>query len=207
MAARIVLIGVLLAGWPGPAAAAQWTVRAGEQIAEVLRLAEAGDTIVVEKGHYAERLVIDKPLQLIGHDRPTLAGGNQGDTIRVTAPDVLIEGFIIRDSGPDLTEQNACIYIEPGAHRVTVRGNDIVYCLFGLWVEGVREVRVQGNLITGKRDFFSPMRGNGIQLYNTDQALIEDNNISFTRDGIYVDVSHHATFRRNRMHHLRYGTH
>ena len=194
MAARVVLIAALLAAWLGPAAAAQWTVRPGESVARALRLAKAGDTVHVERGHYEERLVIDKPLKLIGRDRPTLAGGNQGDVIRVRSADVVIEGFIIRDSGPDLGEQNACVYIAPGAHRAVVRGNDIVYCLFGLWVEGVSEARVQGNLITGKRDFLSPLRGNGIQLYNTTQALIEDNNISFARDGIYVDVSHHATF-------------
>ena len=27
------------------------------------------------------------------------------------------------------------------------------------------------------------------------------------RDGLYIDVSHHAVFQRNKMHHSRYGTH
>ncbi|MEN9463267.1 MAG: hypothetical protein RLZZ355_1197, partial [Pseudomonadota bacterium] len=29
----------------------------------------------------------------------------------------------------------------------------------------------------------------------------------FVRDALYVDVSHHATFRGNKLHHSRYGTH
>ena len=64
-----------------------------------------------------------------------------------------------------------------------------------------------GNLITGKRDLASAQRGNGIQLYNTTGAQIIDNHISFTRDGIYVDISHHAVFRGNKIHHVRYGAH
>jgi nitrous oxidase accessory protein len=66
---------------------------------------------------------------------------------------------------------------------------------------------ISDNLITGKRDYRSAMRGNGIQLYNTSGARIIGNNISFVRDAIYVDVSHRAVFRGNRLHHSRYGTH
>lgn len=186
---------------------AEWRVRPGESIAHALRQADAGDTITVERGDYAEHLLIDKPLTLRGRDRPTLSGNDQGDVIRIRAPDVTIEGFIIRDSGSDLTAQNAGIYIEPGSHRATVRRNDLTYDLFGLWIQEANDVVVTDNLITGKRDLLSSQRGNGIQLYNTTGAQILGNNIGFTRDGIYVDVSHHAVFRGNKMHHLRYGTH
>ncbi len=182
-------------------------VRPGESIAQAVRQARAGDTITVERGDYQEHVLIDKPLTLRGHDRPTLSGGDQGDVIRVKAPDVTIEGMIIRDSGADLTAQNAGIYIEPGAHRAAVRNNDIVHTLFGLWIERANDVEVANNLIVGRRDLQSAQRGNGIQLYNTLGARILDNHISFTRDGIYVDVSHQAVFRGNRMHDLRYGTH
>ena len=182
-------------------------VRPGESIAQAVRQARAGDTITVEHGYYEEHIVIDKPLVLRGHQRPTVSGSERGDVIRVKAPDVVIEGFIVRDSGSDLTAQNAGIYIEPGAHRAVVRHNDLTYTLFGLWIQEANDAVVAGNLITGKRDLMSAQRGNGIQLYNTTGARILDNDISFTRDGIYVDVSHHAVFRGNKLHHLRYGTH
>ncbi|MGE5241861.1 MAG: nitrous oxide reductase family maturation protein NosD [Bacteroidota bacterium] len=191
----------------GAAEGAGWQVQPGQSIAQAVRQARAGDTVTVERGDYTEHLLIDKPLTLRGHDRPTLSGNDQGDVIRVRAPDVTIEGFIIRDSGADLTAQNAGIYIEPGSHRAVVRHNDLTYDLFGLWIQEANDVVVAGNLITGKRDLLSAERGNGIELYNTTGARILDNNISFTRDGIYVDVSHHAVFRGNKLHHLRYGTH
>ncbi|PKO89819.1 MAG: nitrous oxide reductase family maturation protein NosD [Betaproteobacteria bacterium HGW-Betaproteobacteria-12] len=196
---------LLVVAWP--LAAAEWAVAPGASIAAAIAGAQPGDTVRVQRGHYAERLVIDKPLRLLGVDRPTISGGEQGDVIRVKSPDVTIEGFIIRDSGADLTAQNAGIYVEPGGDRIAVRHNALVYNLFGVWLEKLKDPEVSANVITGKRDLASARRGNGIQLYNTTGARIIGNHVSFARDGIYVDVSHRAVFRGNRMHHLRYGTH
>jgi nitrous oxidase accessory protein len=190
-----------------PAWAAVWTVKPGQSIAAAIRSARPGDTVRVERGKYLEHLVIDKPLLLQGIDRPTVSGSNAGDVIRIKSPDVTIEGFIVKESGDDLTAQNAGVYIQPGSDRAVVRNNDIAYSLFGLWIEKANKVQVVNNLIAGKRDYASAQRGNGIQLYNCRDAQIIGNNISFTRDGIYVDVSNHAVFRGNRIHHLRYGTH
>ena len=187
--------------------AAEWRVSPRQPIADVIARAAPGDTILVEHDHYPAHLVITKPLHLKGINRPTLDGGNSGDVIRIKSPDVIIEGFIISNSGADLTAQNAGIYLEPGSDRAIVRDNTINYTLFGLWIEKVKDVRVIGNNITGMRDLASAQRGNGIQLYNSSGAQIIANHISFTRDGIYVDVSNHALFRGNRLHHLRYGTH
>ena len=189
------------------ACAAEFTVQPGQSIAASIAGAAAGDTVQVERGHYRERLLIDKPLTLKGLNRPTLDGGHEGDVIRIKSPDVTIEGFIVRNSGANLTKQNAGIYLEPGSDRAVIRDNVINYTLFGLWIEKVKNVQVVGNNITGMRDLASAQRGNGIQLYNSQHAAIIDNHVSFTRDGIYVDVSDHALFRGNRLHHLRYGTH
>lgn len=187
--------------------AAEWRVEPGQRIADAITRAAPGDTILVARGRYEENLKIDKPLRLLGVNRPTISGGLHGDTLRVTAPDVIIDGLIITDSGGDLGQQNAGIYVQPGAHRAQVRNCDLSYNLFGLWIEKANDVLVEHNTITGKRDFYSSQRGNGIQLYNTEDARIVGNNISFVRDAIYVDVSHHAQFRNNRLHHSRYGTH
>lgn len=204
---RRALLAPLLAAACTAAAAATWTVRPGQALQPVIDAAAAGDTVEVPRGHYGGNLVIAKPLTLRGIDRPTISGGLQGDTIRVIAPDVTIEGIIVRDSGDSLKDQNAGIYIQPGAHRAVVRRCDLTYNLFGLWIEKADDVRIEHNLITGKRDYASPQRGNGVQLYNTKGARIIGNDISFVRDALYVDVSHHAIFRGNRLHHSRYGTH
>lgn len=204
---RALLAALCLAALPGAAYARELLVRPPGPIAAALAEAAPGDVVTVERGFYAERLVIDRPLTLRGRGRPTISGGEHGDVIRVRAPDVTIEGLIVRDSGADLTAQNAGIYLERGSHRAAIRGNDLVYDLFGLWIEKSDDVEVSGNLVTGKRELLSSQRGNGIQLYDTRRARIVGNRVSFARDGIYVDVSHQALFRGNVMHDLRYGTH
>lgn len=189
------------------AQAAEHKVVPGQSISEAIDRAKAGDTVEVARGVYPVHLVITKPLHLKGLNRPTLDGGNIGDVIRIKSPDVTIEGFIISNSGADLTAQNAGIYLEPGSDRAIVHNNTINYTLFGLWIEKVKDIQVIANNITGKRDLASAQRGNGIQLYNSRGAKIINNHVSFTRDGIYVDVSDHALFQGNRLHHLRYGSH
>ena len=204
---RTALFALVALGGACLAAAATVTVQPGQDLAAAVKAAAPGDVIEVARGMYRVNLLIDKPLTLRGVDRPTLSGGNQGDTIRVTAPDVVIEGLIVRDSGDSLKHQNAGIYLFPGAHRAVVRNCDLTYNLFGLWIEKADDVLIERNTITGKREYGSSQRGNGIQLYNTQRARIFSNNISFVRDALYVDVSHHAVFRGNRLHHSRYGTH
>ncbi len=203
---RLVFLALTMLYW-GLANAATYTVRLGESIQAAIDQAAAGDTVEVQRGHYRANLVVAKPLTLRGIGRPTLDGGLSGDVIRIRSAKVTVEGFIVRDSGGDLEKQNAGIYIEPKADEAKVLNCDLTYNLWGIWIETVKNVEIRDNLITGKRDFISPHRGNGIQLYNTEGAQIVGNRISFVRDGIYVDVSHHAVFRNNRIHNVRYGTH
>lgn len=204
MRALLALVALLAAG---AAQAATLQARPGDDLQAIVRAAAPGDVVEVARGRYRANLLIDKPLTLRGIGRPTISGGNQGDTIRVTAPDVVIEGLIVRDSGDSLKAQNAGIYLYPGAHRAVVRRCDLTYNLFGLWIEKANDVLIEHNVITGKREYSSSQRGNGVQLYNTTGARILHNNIGFVRDALYVDVSHQAVFRGNKLHHSRYGTH
>jgi nitrous oxidase accessory protein len=209
MSQRLLTSGMaaMLLVFCGLATAGTIRVNPGDDLAAAIRSANQGDVVEVARGKYRGNLLIDKTITLRGINRPTLSGQQQGDTIRVTAPDVVIEGMIIRDSGDSLKNQNAGIYLYPGAHRAIVRNNDLTYNLFGMWIEKADDVLVEHNIITGKRDYDSPMRGNGIQLYNTKGAKIFNNDISFVRDALYIDVSHHAVFKGNKLHHSRYGTH
>lgn len=198
---------LLLCLLPALLHAATWRVRAGEPVQPVIDRASPGDVVELQPGLHRGNLMIRKPLTLRGVQRPTLSGGMHADTIRIESPDVTVEDLIVRDSGDRLLAQNAGVYVAPGSHRAVVRHCDLVDNLFGLWIEKADGVLVEGNVIVGKRDYPSAQRGNGVQLYNTDGARIIGNDISFVRDALYVDVSHHAVFRGNRLHHSRYGTH
>lgn len=200
------LFGMLIAA-SGSAWSAVLQVKPGQSIAAAIRAAQPGDTVRVERGNYAERLTIDKPITLQGINRPTISAGFSGDTIRVSATDVTIQGLIVRDSGTDIDAQNSGIYITPGSDRALVQDCELVANLFGIWLEKSADSRLVRNVITGRSDLMSVKRGNGIEVYNTDNSQVIDNKISYTRDGIYVDWSRRAQFRGNTIHHVRYGTH
>ncbi len=202
-----VVAACLLFSCAGRVIALTVPVAPGESIQAAIDRAAPGDIIQIERGHYPGQLRIEKPLTLRGINRPTIDGELVANTISVKAEHVIIEGLIIANSGNETLHQHAGIYIYPGSHHAVVRHCDFSYTLFGLWIEKANDVLIENNLITGKRDFNSPQRGNGIQLYNTRRARIIGNNISFVRDAIYVDVSHDAVFRGNKLHHSRYGTH
>jgi nitrous oxidase accessory protein len=203
---RVIMSAVLLLS-SAVATGAVLQVAPGQSIAATIRAAHAGDTVRVAAGRYDENLLIDKPLRLEGTGLPVISGGNHGDVIRVHAPDVHIVGLAIRDSGIELGPENAGVYIEPGSDRLLVQDCVLQEVLFGIWLEKSADAKIAHNVITGKRALQSAARGNGIQVYSTTGAQLLDNDISYTRDGFYVDVSDNATFRGNRMHHLRYGTH
>ncbi len=189
------------------AAAQEHFVAAGQSIQQTLDRAAPNDTVIVSRAIYRENLVINKPLTLRGLQRPTIDGQYRNHIVLVAAPKVTIEGFVLRRSGDNLTDQHAGIYADKRADGVQIRRNQFAEVLFGIWIENNRDAHVEDNVITGLRDRYSSQRGNGIQLYNSSGARIVANHVSFVRDGIYVDVSHHALFARNRLHDLRYGTH
>ena len=149
------LILLLLGLLPALAHARVWTVTPAQALADVVAQAAAGDELRIQPGRYRVNLHITKPLTLTGVGRPTLDGGNASDVIRIESPDVTVQGLIIANSGGDLGLQNAGVYVAPGSHRAVVRHNDISYSLFGLWIEKANDVRVENNLITGKRDYIS----------------------------------------------------
>ena len=190
-----------------PARAATLRVVPGESVQAAIDRAAPGDVVEIERGRYPGALTITKALTLRGLQRPTIDGELLANTISVRAQNVVIDGLIVANSGGDTLHQHAGVYLYPGSHHAVVRNCQFSYTLFGLWIEKADDVLIENNLITGKRDFASPKRGNGIQLYNTQRARIIGNDISFVRDAIYVDVSHDAVFRGNKLHHSRYGTH
>jgi nitrous oxidase accessory protein len=119
---------------------------------------------------------------------------------------VSVEGFIVTDSGADLGDQNAGIYIQPGSHRAVVPAATSATPSSACGSKRPRMYVIEDNLITGKRDWISSQRGNGIQLYNTSARDHRQQHQLRARRDLRRCLPRRL-FRGNRMHHSRYGTH
>ena len=68
-------------------------------IQEAVNAANPGDTIYVKAGIYYENITVDKPISLIGENNTTtiIDGNHTGIRITVTADNVRIQGFTVRN--------------------------------------------------------------------------------------------------------------
>lgn len=171
-----------------------------------LRIAVAsdGDTIEIGPGIYREQIVIDKSITLVGTGRPVIDGGGAGrDIVEITAPDVTIRGFVIRNTGIDLDKENAGIRVL--APRATVEDNMLQDILFGIDLRMAPGSTVKGNRVGGK-NLDVARRGDGIRLWRSDDTLVEGNIIHDGRDAI-LWYSENVIIRGNTAFNCRYGFH
>ncbi|WP_240609925.1 nitrous oxide reductase family maturation protein NosD [Billgrantia endophytica] len=169
--------------------------------------ASPGSELLLGEGVHRGNIIIDKPLTLRGDPGAILDAEGHGDVIRVTAADVRIEGLTLRNSGYNLTDMNAGIHGERGAHRLHVEDITMDNVAFGIWLWHAEAPTLIGNRITGNTEVRSQDRGDAIRLYNIDGGLIAGNDIRDARDAIYVDTSRDLEFRGNRLRDSRFGIH
>ena len=169
--------------------------------------ARDGDTIRVEPGTYAEPMIIvDKRLTMLGEGWPVLDGQGAHQILSVTADDVTVRGFVLRNVGTSFVEDRAAIKVTK-AHGCTIADNRVEKAFFGIYLAAVTDCHIAHNTIIGAGKT-EGSAGNGIHLWSSNHILIEDNHISGQRDGIYFEFVHESEIRRNTSeHNLRYGLH
>lgn len=187
--------------------ARQLTVDPSMNVQAILNNSEAGDVIYFSSGIYETSLVINHSVFLQAEEGAVLDGENSGNILTIKAVDVSVQGFIIQNSGMDLNEMNAAVFVEKNADNVQVKNNIFKNNLFGVFLDACKNAQVTGNKISADIDVRSQNRGNGIHLFNTTGARIEGNEVWHTRDGIYIEASQHNFLINNYLHDLRYGIH
>jgi nitrous oxidase accessory protein len=157
-------------------------VRAGQgELQAMIDGAQERETIRVHAGVYKERLRIDKSVSLVGKPGAIIDGEGSGDIIEIVAPDVTVRGFIIRNTGEDLDNENSAIRVQ--APRATIEGNTLSDILFGIDLREAPDSVVRGNIIGGKKLDIA-RRGDGLRLWRSDRTRIEGNTIHDGRDAI-----------------------
>lgn len=188
-------------------AAAVLTVQSTDNLQNRLDSANSGDTVLVEPGTYVGNFKINKSITLSGKTGALIDAGGTGNAITLLASNITVENFSIVNWGSNLTEQNAAIYLDKKTDNITIRNNKAKGDGFGFWLQKANHILVENNVIEGNPSLRSADRGNGIQLSTVKNALIIGNEVSHTRDGLYIISSQNSELRNNLMHDLRYGVH
>lgn len=200
----------------------------GESLQQRIDAAEPGATIEVSPGTFRERLVISKPVTLVGRGRPTIQGDGKAKVIHIAADHVTVRGFRIRGSGLALFDDDAAVFVTGNA--AVIEENHIEDSLHGVYLKKANDCRILRNRIIGKTNLTQEQgpveqglgssaencdvtalvpnrRGNGIHLWNCLRTEIRGNEISEARDGIYFSFANHTDCAENNVHHVRYGLH
>jgi parallel beta-helix repeat protein len=150
MRAYLILVLVLIIGSVG---AREITVGpAGADyalISSALRNASCGDIIEVQSGTYHENIYISKNVTLDGLDTgtgmPVIDGSGMGSVITISAPDVILEGFNLTNSGHCVCG-NAGVHVQ--ANNCTVINNVIYRNKYGIYVaKGVNNRFMMNDLL------------------------------------------------------------
>jgi nitrous oxide reductase family maturation protein NosD len=195
------LFGVLL-GVSASIPASENTTRGDLQ--SIIDAAEPRSVIVLEPGVYVGNVTIDKPLTLSGSEWPVVDGAGTGTVITVTAPDVTIEGLIIRSSGISLDREDSGITVR--APRVTIIGNQLEDVLFGIYLLGSEDSVVSDNVVGAKSDVYIASRGDGLRLWESERSLVERNVVRDGRDAVFW-FTDEVVIRDNEITGGRYGLH
>ncbi len=207
--------------------------QAGSELMARLAAAEAGDTLVLTAGRYLGNFVIEQGISLIGEGRPTLDGGGSGTvlTIAATAQGATVRGVRVVASGDGPVDTPTGLRIL--ADDVTAQDLEIVEVYMGIQVMGANGVRVIGNSIAsfangtvnnelhatggevdatgialaGDKSTNKRLRGDGITLGNTSNAVVTGNTVTDVRDGIFLSFASDTELGSNRVTDSRYAVH
>jgi nitrous oxidase accessory protein len=157
----------------------------------------------VPPGIYPAPLTIDRPVTLVAEPGAVIEGNGRDHVIVVAAPDVTLRGFVVRNSGDSLDQEDAGILAT--AARVTVEGNRLENTLFGIYLKNAPNSVIRGNTVLAK-DLPEARRGDGIKVWYSDSPRVENNYVEGSRD-LVIWFSPHGIIRGNRVEHGRYGLH
>jgi nitrous oxidase accessory protein len=197
-------VELLLAALLGFGAATQ---QPPPSIADAIRAARPGDTVVVAAGTYREAtIVVDKPLTIIGRPGAVLDGDNATHILRIESDDVTVRGLTFRNVSMSHVEDRAAIRAGE-VKRCIIEDNRIEQAFFGIYLAGSSDCRIAGNTLAGIATT-EEASGNGIHLWTARNVAVLDNRISGHRDGIYLEFVHGSVVARNTSErNLRYGLH
>lgn len=191
----ILIIFILISEF---SAAATFTMEPGQSIQAAIEKASPGDIINVKSGTYKESIDVTKMLTLIGIDSgegmPVIESEGLIETaVYLVADRCQVKGFKI------LSSQGHGIDVNSNFNCIT--NNTIEGCNAGIFLGESNGNTVSYNdakiSCQGLMGLISILRGDAIELLNSNNNIIVGNNVSGAYIGLYLCNSHNNTVAKN----------
>lgn len=181
--------------------------QAVSSIRKAVEIAKDKDIILVESGLYKEgNIIIAKSITLVGNGFPVLDGENKFEIFTISGTGITIRGFLFQNSGFSAMNDYASVKVID-AKNILVENNKIINANFAIHFSNTTFFTIRNNFISGTPQT-EQNTGNGIHLWKCNNALIENNQITGHRDGIYFEFVTESVIRNNTSEkNIRYGLH
>lgn len=158
-------------------------------IQEAINAASQGYTILVYHGIYNEKISINKSITLLAENLDTVIDGDNNDAVvNITAQNVILKGFTIR---------NGTIGLNILSSGNTIQGNLVISRGIGIKLLGAH-----GNLVVNNT--FAESTIGALIIQSTDIRMI-GNIVRLNSQGIYLENSTYVTLENNRILNNTYG--
>ncbi len=195
----LLLIGMLTLAFniqPVKAEPKTWTVDDDgpadfSKIQDAINAANPGDTVIVSEGIYAEgQINVNKSLTTLTSGTVTVDGLTEGHVFYITANNVTINGFTVKNSKLEWPYSGIYLYYVQNSN---VTGNTIINNYGGIGLD-----RSYGNHITGNK--VANSKWIGIRLVDdSDRNYITENNITNNMIGMVLCWSSRNTLSDNHL--------
>lgn len=187
--------------------AAQWDVKTSQELRDALLSAEAGDEIVMSRGTYEGTFSIFKRLSLRGSKDSIIDAAGKGSCLVIGASGVKVSDLTLKNYGADLYERNSGVLIKEGSRDIELKDLKLEGPGFGIRADRSEKIRIFDCEIRGIKRKHVLDRGDGVYFNYVKDAVLKNNKILYTRDGLYFENTDRTQSSGNYFAALQYGIH
>jgi nitrous oxidase accessory protein len=167
--------------------------------------AAEGSILKLPAGVYKGKIIINKPLTIIGkEDGVVIDGGGEGTVVIINSSFVTLKNLRVTGSGDRHDKLDAAIKLN-NASQCEISNIVIDDCLFGIDAQMLNNSILANNHITSK-DLDLGLRGDGLRLWYSNDNLVKGNTLSKSRDMV-IWYSHGNEIVDNFGEYCRYSLH
>lgn len=165
--------------------------------------AAPGSVLTPPAGSYAGPVVLTKPLTIEGGGAVTIDAGDKGTVFSIQTNGVTLRGLHLAGSGSSHDTDDSCLDVR--GHNNVLEKLVIDNCLNGIDLKQSNDNILRKNQVRSKPVEIG-LRGDGLRLWYSHRNLIEENEVTDSRDMV-AWYSNDNIYRRNMGTRSRYSIH